>query len=242
MNTTQGWVKIHRKIIEKAYFKKSEYIHLWLTLLLKANHEEREFFWNGKIEKLLPGQLITGRDALSQETGIHRSTIERILKFFESEQQIEQQTTNKFRLITIKNWEDYQKIEQPIEQVLSTVGATVEQPVSTNKKVKNDKNEKKDKIVEFENHKEENKVLDIFYQINPTLNYASRTQRLAVKRMYQKLGQEKTTKMAVYAVSIYGQEFAPTITTPVELERNLSKLGAYWIKHNKKTIINLDNL
>ena len=40
---------------------------------------------------------------LSEETGIAESTIQKILKLFQNEQQIEQQTNNKFSLITIKN-------------------------------------------------------------------------------------------------------------------------------------------
>ena len=35
------------------------------------------------------GQFITGRDVLSKQTGIHPSTIDRILNYFENEQQIE---------------------------------------------------------------------------------------------------------------------------------------------------------
>jgi len=51
-----------------------------------------------------PGQLLTGRKQLSQETGIPEGTVEKILRYLETEQQIEPQTTAKFRVITIKNW------------------------------------------------------------------------------------------------------------------------------------------
>ena len=142
MITNNGWIKIHRKIKEKAYYKKSEYVHLWIHLLLEANHEEKEFMWNGQTIKVKPGQLITGRNEIAKKTGIYRSKIERILKYFENEHQIEQQTTNKFRLITILNWEDYQKNEQENEQPVSNKRATSEQQVSTNKNDKNYKNEK----------------------------------------------------------------------------------------------------
>lgn len=132
----QGWIKIHRKMTEKGYYHDSEYVHLWLHLLLSANHEYREFMWNGEMMKLQPGQLITGRKALSKETGIDENKIERALKTFESEQQIEQQKTNRFRLITVKKWSRYQMTEQQIEQPVNNKRTTSEQPVNTNKNVR----------------------------------------------------------------------------------------------------------
>lgn len=116
----QGWIKIHRKILEKGYYFESEYIHLWVHLLLMASHKESEFLFNNKIHKLKVGQLITGRNKLSKQTGINASKIERILKCFESEHQIEQQANNRNRLITILSWDKYQISEQQNEQPVNT--------------------------------------------------------------------------------------------------------------------------
>jgi len=110
---------------------------------MKCNHKPKEFLFNGKIQKIKRGQFITGRKALSSETGIHRSKIERILKTFESEHQIEQQKTNKFRLITVKNYNKFQIGEQQIEQQVSNKRATNEQPVSTNNNDNNNNNDNK---------------------------------------------------------------------------------------------------
>lgn len=103
-----GWIKIHRKIKDKAWFKRSEYVHLWVYILIKANHEEKEFIWNGSTQRTKKGEFITGRNALVKETGIAATTIERILNLFEKDGQIGQQKNNKFRLITVKKWEEYQ--------------------------------------------------------------------------------------------------------------------------------------
>jgi hypothetical protein len=56
----------------------------------------------------LPGTTANGRKQLSQETGIPERTVEKILRYLETEQQIEQQTIAKFPIITIKNWALYQ--------------------------------------------------------------------------------------------------------------------------------------
>lgn len=137
-----GYVKIYRTLMSKGYYSDSEYVHLWVHLLMKATYCKKEYLFNNKIEHLKPGQFITGRHSLVKETGINRSKIERILKCFESEHQIEQQTTNKFRIISILNWDEYQNDEQQNEQPVSSQRAASEQPVSTIKKEKKEKKEK----------------------------------------------------------------------------------------------------
>jgi hypothetical protein len=140
-----GWVKINRSLKKKGYYTQSEYVHLWVHLLLSANHEESEFMWNGKILKIKRGQFITGRLKLAKETGINQHKVDRILNLFKSEQQIEQQTTSKYRLITVINYDRYQQYEQQIEQQVSNKCATSEQQVSTNNKYKKEKKDKKEK-------------------------------------------------------------------------------------------------
>lgn len=134
----QGWVKIHRQLKDKAYYKDSEFIHLWLHLLLCANHDNGEYLNGYEIVKLKKGQFITGRKKLSLETGISESKIERILKVFESEQQIEQQTNSRNRLISIVSWDKFQQSEQQKDSKWTASG----QQVNTNKNEKNYKNEK----------------------------------------------------------------------------------------------------
>lgn len=108
-----GWIKIHRKLLKKGFYRNSKYVHLWVHILLLASHDDQEFMWNGKIEKLKPGQFITGRLQLASDTGLKQSTVQDILSFFEKEGQIQQQKNNKFRLITIVNWKSHQEVRQP---------------------------------------------------------------------------------------------------------------------------------
>jgi len=104
----QGWVKIHRKILQNAIISKPHYAWLWVCLILLANHKEKEFIWNNKKVVLNRGQLLTGRKKLSKITGVKETSVERVLKYLESEHQIKQEKTNKFRVITIINYEKYQ--------------------------------------------------------------------------------------------------------------------------------------
>lgn len=134
-----GWVKIHRTILEKGWSNKPDFVALWVFILLQASHEKREYFWNGKNIILNPGQFISGRLKIAANTGIQESKVERILKCFESEQQIEQLKTASSRLITIVNWKEYQESEQPFEQRVNNKRTTSEQPVNTKQELKNER-------------------------------------------------------------------------------------------------------
>ena len=133
----EGWIRIHRKIINAPWFNKSEYVHLWLYLLLKANHKEQEIFIGNEKVLVKRGQLLTSRHKLSEVVHIQENKIYRILKCFENEHQIEQHKTKKYTVISIVNYDTYQKSEQDNEQQMNSKRTTDEQQMNTNN---NDKN------------------------------------------------------------------------------------------------------
>lgn len=128
----ETFVKIKRKTLENPVVcKDSDYFSVWMYLLLTATHKEIKKTFKGEIIVLQPGQLITGRKKISTLFNISESKIERILKRFEIEQQIEQQTSTKNRLITVLNWNLHQGKR-------TTKQTTSEQQVDTYKNDKND--------------------------------------------------------------------------------------------------------
>ena len=80
-------------------------------------------------------------------------------------------------------------------------------------------------------------IMDIFYRINPTLQWGNKTQRSACSEMVSKFGLEKTLKLTEYAVSIQGQPFSPTITTPYQLKEKAAALIAYYQKNNSSNLV-----
>lgn len=115
-----------------------ERLGFWSYLLLAANHDRKEFYLGRQKIVCNPGQIVTGRESLSAQTGLHSSKIQRYLTLLENENQIEQQMNSKFRIITLKNWETYQATEQQ----MNSNRTADEQQMNTNKKEKNVKNEK----------------------------------------------------------------------------------------------------
>lgn len=150
----KGFIYLHRKILENPVVcKDADHIAVWVYLLLNATHDKYDTFFNGKRITLTKGQLITGRNSISEKIKVNPSKVQRILKKFETEQQIEQQTSNKNRLITVSNWENYQYNEQLDKQQVNNKRTTTEQQVNTNNNVYNVNNEIIKKIVFYLNEK-----------------------------------------------------------------------------------------
>jgi len=137
----QGWIKLHRKMLDNpVVWKDSDHLAVWIYLLLNATHKDMDVLFKNKRITLKSGQLITGRKSIAKKLDISESKVHRVLKMLEIEQQIEQQTSNKNRLIAIVGWNEYQSCEQQIEQQVNNNRTTSEQQVNTNKNVKNIKN------------------------------------------------------------------------------------------------------
>ena len=117
---SNGWIKLHRKTLDNPIvMKDTDHFAVWMWLLLNATHSDHDTIYEGQRLTLKAGQFITGRKIISKELKINESKIQRILKTFEIEQQIEQQTNPRCRLISILRWSDYQLDEQQSEQQLN---------------------------------------------------------------------------------------------------------------------------
>lgn len=139
----EGWIKLHRKTLDNPIVcKDADHLAVWVYLLLKASHGTCTAIFKGEKIMLQPGQLITGRLKIAADLSVNESKVKRILNAFKTDQQIDQQASNKNSLITILNWESYQKIDQHTDQQMTSERPTTDQQVTTNKNEKNEKNEK----------------------------------------------------------------------------------------------------
>ncbi len=105
-----GYIKLHRKILDNPLvMKSSDHFAIWMYLLLNAAHKKYDTLIGSERVTLNPGQLVTGRKKIAKDLKINESKVQRILKLFENCQQIEQQTNNLCRVISILKWDDYQQ-------------------------------------------------------------------------------------------------------------------------------------
>ena len=133
-----GWIKIHRKFLDWQWFEKSEAVHLFIYLLLKANHKDSQ--WQGIDIKR--GQFISSLGKISADTGISIQTIRTLLNKFEKTNEIEVKSTNRNSLITICKYECYQDENEPTNKPLTNKQQTTNKQLTTNKNDKKEKNEK----------------------------------------------------------------------------------------------------
>lgn len=137
----EGWIKLHRKILENPIVcKDCETLSIWTYLLLNATHTQIPAVFKGEKIILKEGQLLTGILSISKKLKIDKSKVQRTLKLFENDNQIKQQMSNQNRLISILNWNNYQSNEKQIDKPMINERETNDKPVITNKNEKNEKN------------------------------------------------------------------------------------------------------
>ena len=107
-----GWIKLHRSITKWEWWSYHNTARLFMYLLLMATHEDIRFC--GKIIKR--GQLVTTRVKLAEETGISEQSVRTSLNRLKSTNEITTEVTNKFTIITICKYEDYQLTEEDTNQ------------------------------------------------------------------------------------------------------------------------------
>ena len=121
-----GWIKIHRKLNETSFKNKPLVVALFVDLLTNANHQKKTIIFNAKPLTIEAGQLVTGLKALSKRTGISIQSLRTGLVTLKSTHTITIKPTNKWSIITILNWNDYQTSTRKLthEQQTSNKQAT----------------------------------------------------------------------------------------------------------------------
>lgn len=137
-----GWIKIHRKLLDWEWYDDGNAVRVFLHLLLTANFEPKK--WHGiTIER---GQLATSVVNLASQVHLTSKQIRIVLEKLKNTNEIDIQTTNKYTLITICKYADYQTQEATIGQTngnqMANEGQTNGNQRATTKEIKKDKKER----------------------------------------------------------------------------------------------------
>lgn len=112
MNIDNGFITLHRKIMQWEWYTDNNTRGLFIHLLLIANHKETK--WRGEV--IRRGQVLTGLDSLSKSTGLSIQEIRTSLSKLKSTGEITNKSTNKYRVITINNYNSYQSVSDNKQQ------------------------------------------------------------------------------------------------------------------------------
>ena len=99
-----GYILIHRKIVDWQWYQDINTFKLFIDLLLDTNYEDSK---KGFVT-IKRGQCLTSLKRMSARTGLSYQQIRTSLLKLEKSGEINKQITNKYSIITINKWDDYQ--------------------------------------------------------------------------------------------------------------------------------------
>lgn len=134
----EGWIKLHRKLLEWEWFDEPNTLSVFIYLLLSARHNIGS--WRG-IE-IGVGQIITSKGKIAEATGLSAQEVRTTLARLEGTHEIEIQATNKYSIITICNYASYQADEDSVQQTTQqTTQQTNNKQITNKQQTNNNKQE-----------------------------------------------------------------------------------------------------
>lgn len=139
-----GWIKLHRQIVTSSKFADPDILRLWILCLTKAAHKETVAVIDRQEIPLLPGQFVTGRFSLHEDYNsvlaprkkIKDTTLWNWLQRLEKWGDLDIKSTNKYSVVTVLKWTEYQGTLTTEPQQIDNRLTTEPQQFDTNKKLK----------------------------------------------------------------------------------------------------------
>ena len=129
----QGWICVHRKLIEWEWYSDINVTRLFLHLLLTANHKDKN--WRGIL--IRRGSRLTSLDKLSVEIGLSVSKIRTAIKKLILTNEIANESHSQYTVFIIKNYDTYQDNDKQI----ANKSQTDNKRIATNNNDNNDNND-----------------------------------------------------------------------------------------------------
>lgn len=114
MSNQQGWISIHRKIIDNWVWDDKPFSkgQAWIDLLLMANHQDKKILFNGSLLEVKSGERITSLKQLSSQWGWSTTKTKRFLEMLQDDGMITYKSDAKKTVYNIVNYNDYQDLEK----------------------------------------------------------------------------------------------------------------------------------
>lgn len=128
---SNGWIKIHRQILEWEWYDEPNTLRLFLHLLLKANHKNKSY----RGVEIKEGQVMTGYDKLAKELSLSTQKIRTAINKLKLTNEITSVSTSQGTIIQIVKYKEYQVVTSK----LTDEKQTDNKRITTNKNVKKEK-------------------------------------------------------------------------------------------------------
>jgi len=221
-----GWFKLHRKITESAIFSDPDLLRLWIYCLSKAAFKPTTLLIDKREIHLQPGQFVTGRFSLHSEfnSGVRNSkrvketTLWSWLKRLESYGNLDIKSYNKYSVVTVVKWYEYQDNLTTEQQQTDNRLTTDCQQTDTNKNLKKYKN---DKNIYSSSEETEISVMDAY-----TKSFGQLVMPETIRDYVKKLKESgQTDEMIIELLLEVGES-----STKPNL-RFLEAIGNRWVEH-----------
>lgn len=136
---SNGWIKLHRSILDWEWYDETNTFKVFLHCLLRANHKDKN--WRGQTIKV--GSFITSYSNLAVECKLSTQQIRTALDKLKHTKELTIKTTNKYTVVTICKYESYQVLENENNKQITIKQQTNNKQITTNN---NDNNIIKDII------------------------------------------------------------------------------------------------
>lgn len=156
-----GWIKLHRSLLNWEWFTDPKVAHFFTYCLLKASHNN--YRWRGK--KLDVGQFPFGLNKASIETGLSVRSIRTCINKLKSTNELTIVTSTQGSVITVVNWNKFQNATSDTANERQT---SDKQTTTTNKV--NNKNKVNNNIIPPDNDPSKPDKKKIYFDIISHLN------------------------------------------------------------------------
>ena len=139
--TDNGFILIHRKLVDWEWYSNANDTRLWLHCLLKANWTDGYF--EGK--KIPRGSFVTSYEKLAYELKLSIQQIRTSLNHLKSTNNITHETNRQFSIITINNYDKYQIATDELTNEQQTINKRItnEQQTINNNIINNNKEQRR---------------------------------------------------------------------------------------------------
>lgn len=104
----EGWISLYKKFVNWEWYQDTNVKSVFIHLLLLASYEDKK--WQGRVVKR--GQVIISSGNLASDLKLTRQQVRTALKKLQSTDEIRVESTNKYLVITIEKYSDYQSALQ----------------------------------------------------------------------------------------------------------------------------------
>ena len=136
----QGFISLHRKLLNWEWFTDVNVCHVFIYCLLRANYKPTK--WRG--QEIKRGEFITSLNNIATGTGLTVSQVRTAINKLKSTHELTHKGQAKNSIITVNNWSEYQLSDTQNDKQMTDKRHTNDTQMTTDNKDNNSNKENKD--------------------------------------------------------------------------------------------------